>query len=366
MLFTIFLFFYRNRFETNGFDYLQRLSLRLYLLLRRQPELLDRPFPLHNGDVRCIRDMESNAKDILNTQQFQGIINYFIFYDIKDYDPELLLKVYGILQCNAFGIDCYDGGEDNDRDVLIESRGSGLYIEASVFDHDCVPNACASGDGLNLEIRALRNISPGEKITIDYLQDVLPREERQTMLQERYFFKCQCLQGCKEAIDGPRFDDLVDYKRLEVLNKVIAKFMENFVQPSSQELVASGIQDQNLIAKLLRKDLKFDNWGRLLECWKKRLELQEVFYSVSGFHPCLSLFYREFLLLNLYLVGQLEQMQKHQEGGSNSSLGSLNRTSIEKDIVLFGDKARRHLTITHGVEHIFYAKLFSRNQTSQP
>ncbi|OTF78556.1 Set and mynd domain-containing protein-like protein, partial [Euroglyphus maynei] len=138
-----------------------------------------------------------------DSDQFRGIINYFKFYQIDDYDPELLLKCYGILHVNSFGIDCYD--TDN---LTIDHRGCGLYLEASVFDHSCIPNACAAGDSLALEIRALRPIRPGDLIYLDYIQDILPKDQRIKHLEERYFFTCHCNGGCADSDNV--FDSNVD------------------------------------------------------------------------------------------------------------------------------------------------------------
>ena len=124
-----------------------------------------------------------------DTPQFKGILNYFKLYKIESYDYNLLLRAYGILHVNSFSIDCYlpdDNATESSSDVIIEQVGTGLYIEPSVFDHSCgCPNAAASGDFLQLEIRALSPIRKGELIYIDYLQDVMPRAERQKTLSER-------------------------------------------------------------------------------------------------------------------------------------------------------------------------------------
>lgn len=194
-------------FEKQGFDYMQRMVLRLYLMSVQKPELLKHKYQLHNGIYRSLEDMESHSTDIETTDAFKGIVNYFKLYSMEDYDRDLVLKLYGILQINAFGIDVYD----EDRGIC--HCASGLYIEGSVFDHCCQSNACASGEGLVLEIRALKNIKVGEEITIDYIQNVLHKNQRQSSLKDKYFFVCHCFR-CESD-----FDQTFDYKLFENLDK---------------------------------------------------------------------------------------------------------------------------------------------------
>src|SRR5699024_9069376 len=107
-------------------------------------------------------------------------------------------------------------------------------------------NACASGDGLQLEIRALTTIKEGELIYIDYLQDILPREQRQNILNERYFFICQCKHRCNDT-------DQIDFKKFLVVNNLI----ESIQTKSDAEI----------------------NWPQLYQLMHQRLEMQEQYYS---------------------------------------------------------------------------------------
>lgn len=164
------------------------------------------------------------------------------------------------MHVNSFGIDSYysaEEAEDATADVVIDHCGSGLYIEASVFDHSCVPNACASGDGIVLEIRALSPIRKGDQIYIDYLQDIQPRTERQSTLADRYFFTCQCAKGCSDdaAKNGTAFDAALDYKRMEVLSRLIDSLLQT--NSSSDTKTMSEI-----------------NWSQLYRFYKQRLRFQ--------------------------------------------------------------------------------------------
>ena len=273
-------------FEKQGFDYMQRMVLRLYLMSVSKPEIMKRKYQLHNGLHRSLEDMESHSDDIRNTKSFEGIINYFKLYSIEEFDYDLVLKLYGILQINGFGIDVYDEVRG------ISHCASGLYIEGSVFDHNCQSNACASGEGLVLEVRALKEISIGEEITIDYIQNILPKIKRQNWLNEKYFFICRCFR-CESD-----FDKYFDYEKFETLDK--------------QNVYTLGKQ-------------------KALDYFKTKSEYMRKFYP--HFHPNYTYFLYEYLKYILFIE-------------SNTKKSKVCKNLI-KDL-------RKNLEITHGINHNFY------------
>lgn len=278
-------------FEKQGFDYMQRLVLRLYLMIESKPDLLNQNYELHNGLFRSINQMESHSQEMQTTKQFTGIINYFELYQIINYDRNLLLKLYGILQINSFGIDVYH------QKYGISHCASGLYIEGSVFDHCCAPNACASGEGLALEIRAMKQINIGEQIFIDYVQNILPKAERQSLLNERYFFVCQCFR-CQS-----NFDQNFDYKKLNLLEK-------DFDDSDSNES---------------------DNEKRYINC-KQRYKYYANYYH--NFHPSFTYFL--FILLKYKIMAKM------------------NSESDRIDVKKFITEVDTNMKVTHGIHHKFY------------
>lgn len=86
-------------------------------------------------------------------------------------------------------------------------RGTGIYPQASMINHDCLPNlarfdAFDSGEvppsaGLpstRLQLRALHDIPAGEELTLSYFPLFWPWEERQQACQQQYGFTCTCLR----------------------------------------------------------------------------------------------------------------------------------------------------------------------------
>jgi SET and MYND domain-containing protein len=75
--------------------------------------------------------------------------------------------------------------------------GIGLYLEASVLDHSCRPNATIVFEGKKLLVRPIRETKNDEKITISYTNLLHPTETRKTSLREQYYFECVC-EACEE------------------------------------------------------------------------------------------------------------------------------------------------------------------------
>ncbi|CAE6461936.1 unnamed protein product [Rhizoctonia solani] len=82
--------------------------------------------------------------------------------------------------------------------------GVALSPVAALINHSCLPNcvvvfpkASESKKVPNeMLIIAIGKILPGEELTTSYVDLTLPREHRNRILQERYFFKCEC-PDCK-------------------------------------------------------------------------------------------------------------------------------------------------------------------------
>lgn len=84
------------------------------------------------------------------------------------------------------------------------ARAFGIYLSASLFNHDCLPNVCRFDyiDDPNREnnteftFRALHDIMEGSEVCISYVCVTRGYRERQKRLIHDYGFKCEC-DRCK-------------------------------------------------------------------------------------------------------------------------------------------------------------------------
>ncbi|KAF9437727.1 hypothetical protein BGZ76_011436 [Entomortierella beljakovae] len=71
--------------------------------------------------------------------------------------------------------------------------GLALYVQCIPFmNHSCVPNCLYTFKGSRIECRAIRDIQPGEELTISYIDQIDVTKVRQKQLMERYQFTCEC------------------------------------------------------------------------------------------------------------------------------------------------------------------------------
>ncbi|KAF2106672.1 hypothetical protein BDV96DRAFT_654462 [Lophiotrema nucula] len=67
------------------------------------------------------------------------------------------------------------------------------------INHSCAPNAYIVMDGAEAAVRTLRPIKKNEEIFISYIDSTNPRARRQSELEARWFFACQCSKCQKGA-----------------------------------------------------------------------------------------------------------------------------------------------------------------------
>lgn len=184
----------RERMRTVCILNTARLILRLYFALADHPLISNQSCTLHDGRTRCLNDLLSHVEHIVRDEKrmrlFVQIRNTLDQMQIA-HDQQKLFELFGKTFINAFTI------FDNSYGKLIDV-GRGLYLEASVFDHSCKPNAIYSFAGIDVQVRANRLIDTDqEPIYINYLNANVSRKERRVYLQRQYYFMCRC-ELCRE------------------------------------------------------------------------------------------------------------------------------------------------------------------------
>lgn len=116
--------------------------------------------------------------------------DYFLYIDALPYSEKRTAEEITQSLLDALG----DG-------YSVCCQGTAFYPLQSCMNHSCCPNARAfkreqDKDG-QATIVALRSISEGEEITISYIEEDLPFEERQALLAD-YGFRCRCAKCIEE------------------------------------------------------------------------------------------------------------------------------------------------------------------------
>ncbi|KAN0016143.1 hypothetical protein ACTFIU_006098 [Dictyostelium citrinum] len=100
-----------------------------------------------------------------------------------------LLNILLRNRCNAF----YIQGRPRDGSPG-ESRGCGVYVRNSFFNHSCDPNVnyWVVNNTLEVECTLLKNVKEGDELTISYIDTTSPLNKRREKLLEGYLFNCLC------------------------------------------------------------------------------------------------------------------------------------------------------------------------------
>ncbi|KAH8114078.1 SET domain-containing protein [Phellopilus nigrolimitatus] len=119
--------------------------------------------------------------------------------------PSECRPIAGILRTNA--ILCYFSKSKFCPDY------AGVCLDTSRVNHSCIPNSVTSFDDKTLfvELRATRDISVGEEITITYVPELGSRADRQKELQSKYYFTCTCERCTAPGVEAS--DERRDFVR---------------------------------------------------------------------------------------------------------------------------------------------------------
>lgn len=190
------------------------LLLRVYLKVTANPNLITKRSTIYSGQQRAFQDLMDHKENILEDKerlaQFEFFMELLNGADLANDDHDLVLSIYGKLFVNAFGII-----ESSSFDEL----GTGLYIEGSVFDHSCNPNAVWWFDGIKMQIKAIRKIRSDEPIFLNYINLEVSRVERRRNLSRKYYFNCMCERCGHEDEEG----DLIDYAQMVEYKEKLAE-----------------------------------------------------------------------------------------------------------------------------------------------
>ncbi|KAF3337101.1 histone-lysine N-methyltransferase ASHR2 [Carex littledalei] len=115
------------------------------------------------------------------------------------FSPETTAALVSKEKVNSFCLMNPISSKNGDGEVT-GVRAYGIYLSASLFNHDCLPNACRFDyiDDPNREnntdftFRALHDIAEGSEVCISYVCVTRGYRERQKMLMDDYGFKCEC------------------------------------------------------------------------------------------------------------------------------------------------------------------------------
>lgn len=195
--------------------------IRAFLLIKAKPAVVKQDVTLFNGGKRTWLSLMDNdginekfTPMLHNTITRLQSVNPVIFADRGS--QVLMLSLYHMVRINSHVI--------NHRTEIFPD-GQGLSIQVSVLNHSCRPNVSTVFKGNRLEIRAIKDIRPGDEVTFAYIELLHSKAERHKLIKEMWEFVCNC-ERCQEG-DLPA--ELEDLEKIKEMNHHIQS-LNMFVQ----------------------------------------------------------------------------------------------------------------------------------------
>ncbi|KAK4200465.1 hypothetical protein QBC40DRAFT_348630 [Triangularia verruculosa] len=164
-------------------------------------------------------------------------------------DRSHIEKIDKICGTNAFDIDPHPEDPMQDHGFYV------VFPEISRMNHDCRPNAdyYFSHDTLTQYIHAIRDIIPGEELTLSYINPVMKHKARNEKLNRIWGFQCSC-----PLCTAPTPQQLASDTRIAQIRDFWGEFSDwstdSRASPQLAELVASLYEQEKL-------------WGNMYEAY---------------------------------------------------------------------------------------------------
>ena len=199
--------------------------------------------------------------------------------------PADLLRLVGQVSLNSLGTAFFP--ERLDFDVYDASQSTGIFGQASFFNHSCTPSAFRYSDaGDLLVVRAARDIQPEEQVTISYIPNEVLLEDagtRHSFLDGRDF---QCLCASRSSYSSDKSDiaelDVCTRAELRMMeaDERIDAIQELLLDQSSERMTQDDVYLMTELAKAFRA---VGQTEEALACWEEIVEIVDEKYPEFDF-----------------------------------------------------------------------------------
>ncbi|KAA0708961.1 N-lysine methyltransferase SMYD2-B [Triplophysa tibetana] len=167
-----------------------RLVARIIARLRDQKERSQ------SEKLLLLKDMEAHTEELDNEKRertkadIAGLHQFYSKYlDFPDHPA--LLTLFSQVHCNGFTLE----------DEELSHIGLAVFPDIALTNHSCCPNVIVTYRGINAEVRAVQDISPGQEIYISYIDVLYPTVDRIERLRDLYYFSCDCKECTTKSMD---------------------------------------------------------------------------------------------------------------------------------------------------------------------
>ncbi|XP_067845021.1 N-lysine methyltransferase SMYD2-like isoform X2 [Heptranchias perlo] len=197
-----------------------RLVARILVQQKMHPEKTPSEELLTVSEFESHLDKLDNEKRELIESDIAAL-HHFYSKHLDFPDRTALIELFAKVNCNGFTIE----------DEELSHLGSAIFPSVALMNHSCCPNVIVTYRGTTAEVRAVKEISPGEEIFTSYIDLLYPTEDRQDRLRDSYFFTCDCRECATKAKDEEKLE-ITKYgepPKPEVIKDMI-KYARNIIE----------------------------------------------------------------------------------------------------------------------------------------
>ncbi|KAM9016379.1 N-lysine methyltransferase SMYD2 isoform 2-T2 [Ara ararauna] len=158
------------------------------------------------------------------------------------------------VNCNGFTIE----------DEELSHLGSAIFPDVALMNHSCCPNVIVTYKGTLAEVRAVKEIEPGEEVFTSYIDLLYPTEDRNNRLRDSYFFDCDC----EECVTKEKDKDKLKICKLN--------------DPPSAETVRDMIKYARNVIEEFRRAKHYKSPSELLEICELSLDKMGAVFENSN------------------------------------------------------------------------------------
>ncbi|KAM9564919.1 N-lysine methyltransferase SMYD2 isoform 2-T2 [Guaruba guarouba] len=158
------------------------------------------------------------------------------------------------VNCNGFTIE----------DEELSHLGSAIFPDVALMNHSCCPNVIVTYKGTLAEVRAVKEIEPGEEVFTSYIDLLYPTEDRNNRLRDSYFFDCDC----EECVTKEKDKDKLKICKLN--------------DPPSAEAVRDMIKYARNVIEEFRRAKHYKSPSELLEICELSLDKMGAVFENSN------------------------------------------------------------------------------------
>ncbi|XP_075872945.1 N-lysine methyltransferase SMYD2-B-like [Nelusetta ayraudi] len=221
--------------------------------------------------ILLIEQMQSHVEDMDNESRemyeadVAGLHRYFSKH-LELPEHRELLTLLSQVACNGFTI------EDDE----LSHMGTAVYPDVALINHSCLPSAIVTYDSTSADIRAVRNMKPGDEVLISYIDLLYTTEDRNNRLRESYFFTCDCQECKSKSMDKAK---LKVHKRSDPIEPEVINNMVRYARKSVAQFRA--LKSSKTPAELLEMcEQSLDEMGTVFH--ESNIYMLHMMYQAMG------------------------------------------------------------------------------------